>query len=69
MRALGYDEAEIDKIVAYAVGHASLAAAPGVNIAALRTKGFTDAIIAKLEESLASAFDIKFVFNKWNLGR
>jgi ribonucleoside-diphosphate reductase alpha chain len=68
LRTLGYDEAEIAKIVAYAVGHASLAAAPGVNIASLRTKGFTDALIAKLEDSLASAFDIKFVFNKWNLG-
>jgi ribonucleoside-diphosphate reductase alpha chain len=68
LRALGYDEAEIAKIVAYAVGHASLGQSPGVNIATLRTKGFTDAVIAKLEVSLPSAFDIKFVFNKWNLG-
>ena len=25
--------------------------------------------LAKIEQSLASAFDIKFVFNKWTLGR
>ena len=44
------------------------AQAPGVNIATLRTKGFTDAAIAKFEAALPSAFDIKFVFNKWTLG-
>ena len=43
LRALGYDEAQIAEIVAYAVGHASLGQSPGVNIAALRAKGFTDA--------------------------
>src|ERR1700690_1861708 len=68
LRALGYDEARIAEIETYAVGHASLAQSPGVNIFALRAKGFTDAVIAKLETSLTAAFDIKFVFNKWNLG-
>ena len=68
LRTLGYNEAEIGEMTAYAVGHASLGQAPGVNIASLRTKGFTDAAIAKLELALASAFDIKFVFNKWTLG-
>ena len=68
LRALGYDEAKIAEIEAYTVGHASLGQSPGVNISALRAKGFTEAVIAKLEGSLASAFDIKFVFNKWNLG-
>ena len=68
LRALGYDEARIGEIVAYAVGHASLGQAPGVNISALRSRGFTEAAISKLESALASAFDIKFVFNKWTLG-
>ena len=31
-------------------------------------KGFGDEQIAKIEAGLASAFDIKFVFNKWTLG-
>ncbi len=43
LRALGYAEAKIGEIVAYAVGHASLGQAPGVNAASLRAKGFTDA--------------------------
>ncbi len=68
LRTLGYSESEIGEITAYAVGHASLGQSPGVNIAALRTRGFTDAAIAKVEAALASAFDIKFVFNKWTLG-
>ena len=42
--------------------------APGINHAALKAKGFGDEQIAKIEAALASAFDIKFVFNKWTLG-
>src|SRR5208283_540302 len=68
LRALGYPEAKIGEIVAYAVGHASLGQAPGVNAATLRAKGFTDAILTKVESALAGAFDIRFVFNKWTLG-
>ncbi len=68
LRALGYGEAHIAEIVAYAVGRASLGQAPGVNAASLRAKGFTDAALAKAESALAAAFDIRFVFNKWTLG-
>jgi ribonucleoside-diphosphate reductase alpha chain len=68
LRALGYRESEIAEIAAYAVGHASLANAPAINTASLRAKGFTDEKIAAIEAALPSAFDIKFVFNKWTLG-
>ena len=68
LRALGYGEAKIGEIVAYAVGHASLGQAPGVNAGSLRAKGFTDAALSKVDAALAGAFDIKFVFNKWTLG-
>ncbi|MFV0280059.1 MAG: vitamin B12-dependent ribonucleotide reductase [Rhodoblastus sp.] len=68
LRTLGYTQAEIGEIEAYAVGHASLANAPAINHASLRTKGFTDEKIKTIEDSLASAFDIKFVFNKYTLG-
>ncbi|MBX3527792.1 MAG: vitamin B12-dependent ribonucleotide reductase [Rhodoblastus sp.] len=67
LRTLGYTPAEIGEIEAYAVGH-SLANAPAINHASLRTRGFTDEKIKTIEDSLASAFDIKFVFNKWSLG-
>ncbi len=68
LRALGYRELEIAEIEAYAVGHASLRQAPAINPSSLRAKGFTDAKLDELEKTLASAFDIKFVFNKWTLG-
>src|SRR5487761_2067700 len=68
LRALGYRESEIAEIEAYAVGHASLRQAPGINHASLRARGFTDEKLEALEKTLAGAFDIKFVFNKWTLG-
>jgi len=68
LRTLGYREGEIEAIIRYAVGHGTLRDAPGVNHASLRDKGFTEAALAALEEALASAFDIKFAFNKWTLG-
>ena len=55
-------------IVAYAVGRATLAHAPGVNHAALKAKGLPHEAIDKVEAALGAAFDIRFVFNKWTLG-
>ncbi len=69
LRALGYDEKAIADMIAYAVGRATLAHAPGVNHSALRAKGLPDAAIEKVEAALRGAFDIRFVFNKWTLGR
>ncbi|CFX49389.1 Vitamin B12-dependent ribonucleotide reductase [Candidatus Filomicrobium marinum] len=68
LRKLGYSQAQIAEIEAYAVGHASLAQAPNINHTSLKTKGFDDAAISRIEAGLESAFDIKFVFNKWTLG-
>jgi ribonucleoside-diphosphate reductase alpha chain len=68
LRALGHGEADIAEIEAYAVGHASLGQSPGVNHTSLRARGFDAATLAKVDAALASAFDIRFVFNKWTLG-
>jgi ribonucleoside-diphosphate reductase alpha chain len=68
LRTLGYSEAQIAEIEAYAVGHGNLAQAPAINHTTLKAKGFTEAAIAKVEKALPTAFDIKFVFNKWTLG-
>jgi ribonucleoside-diphosphate reductase alpha chain len=65
---LGYDEKQIEEIVAYAVGHGTLADAPGVSHAVLKEKGFTAEAIDTLENALATCFDIRFAFNKWTLG-
>jgi ribonucleoside-diphosphate reductase alpha chain len=68
LRTLGYSESQIAEIDAYAVGHGNLNQAPGINPSSLRAKGFTDEKIAAVNAALKSAFDIKFVFNKWTVG-
>jgi ribonucleoside-diphosphate reductase alpha chain len=68
LRNLKYSEKQIDRIVNYAKGHATLKTSPHINDKSLGDKGFLAEEIKKLEESLASAFDIAFVFNVFNLG-
>jgi ribonucleoside-diphosphate reductase alpha chain len=66
---LGYTQEQCDEIVRYALGAGSLRGAPTINHDSLRAKGFTDELLAKIEEQVASAFDIQFVFNTWTLGK
>jgi len=69
LQTLQYTQNEIDQIVAYAVGHGTLEDYEGaLNHDALRNKGFGDEQISAVEGALESAFDIRFVFNKWTLG-
>lgn len=68
LRTLGYSESQIAEIEAYAVGHGNVNQAPAINPSSLKSKGFTDEKIDILNVALKSAFDIKFVFNKWTLG-
>jgi ribonucleoside-diphosphate reductase alpha chain len=68
LRNLKYSEAQIEAIVNYAKGHASLQNAPHINTESLLKKGFTAAEIQRLETALPSAFEIGFVFNAFNLG-
>ncbi len=65
---LGYKPAQIEEIVAYAVGHASIGNGPEINATTLAARGFGPDEIAKVEAALPSAFDIRFVFNQWTLG-
>ncbi|MBM3560360.1 MAG: adenosylcobalamin-dependent ribonucleoside-diphosphate reductase, partial [Alphaproteobacteria bacterium] len=67
LATLGYDRAAIDAIGRYAVGHGTLAGAPAINADSLRARGFGDKEIAAVENGLASAFHIRFAFNKWSL--
>jgi ribonucleoside-diphosphate reductase alpha chain len=69
LKTLGYGSDEIEAIVRYAVGRGSLKTAPEINHDSLRAKGFTDAELERLEQALPSAFDIKYAFNPYTLGR
>ena len=65
LRNLGYSEEEINEIVNYAKGHATLESAPNINHDSLRSKGFSSEDLEKVESGLASAFEISFAFNQW----
>ena len=68
LRNLKYSEKEIEEIVAYAKGHASLDKAPFINTKTLLEKGFTAEDVDKLNAALGAAFEIGFVFNVYTLG-
>ncbi len=68
LRTLGYGADEIAAIERYALGHGTLTGAPAINHDSLAEKGFDANTLAAVEAALASAFDIKFAFNKWTLG-
>ena len=68
LRTLGYDEHAIEHIERYALGHGTLKGAPAINHQTLAQRGFDEASLTAVEGALASAFDIKFAFNKWTLG-
>ncbi len=68
LRNLKYSEEQIEEIVNYAKGHATLKGAPFINTASLLQKGFTQAELDKVETTLGSAFEIGFVFNVYAFG-
>lgn len=65
---LGYSPAEIKAIVDYARGTGSFAGAPYINHQTLSEKGFIAEELKKLDNAVASSFDISFVFNVHTLG-
>jgi len=68
LQHLGYSEKQIADIIKYANGSGSLAESPHINTESLRAKGFSDAMLYKIEQLLPTAFDINFVINVWTLG-
>ena len=68
LESLGYADTAIEAIVRHAVGHATLAGAPGIDHEALIARGFGPDEIEAVEAALPAAFDIRFVFNVWTLG-
>ena len=68
LRNLKYTEKQLEEIVNYAKGHATLKGAPFINTQSLLQKGFTKEELAKVEAALGSAFEIGFVFNVYTFG-
>ncbi|TKB66761.1 MAG: vitamin B12-dependent ribonucleotide reductase [Nitrospira sp.] len=65
---LGYTDQQAQDVVRYCVGAQTLKGAPFINHDTLRQKGFDDAALDRLENSLGQAFEIQFAFNKFTLG-
>ncbi|HBF13013.1 MAG TPA: vitamin B12-dependent ribonucleotide reductase [Deltaproteobacteria bacterium] len=68
LKRLGYNEDQILEIIRYCRGTGTLKGAPVINHESLKSKGFTEDVLEKIEGQLLQAFDITFVFNKWTLG-
>jgi ribonucleoside-diphosphate reductase alpha chain len=68
LSTLGYSSEQVQDIVRYCVGAQTLKGAPFINHESLRTRGFDDVSLDRLESSLGQAFEIQFVFNKFTFG-
>jgi ribonucleoside-diphosphate reductase alpha chain len=68
LQTLGYGPEEIEDIVAYCVGRGTLEGAPFVNRESLHQKGFDADTLARVEDALKGAFELRFAFNRWTLG-
>lgn len=68
LKTLGYTAEEVNEIIKYAKGHATLKNCPHINAESLRKKGFGDQEITAIEGQLAGVFELKFAFNKFALG-
>ncbi len=68
LRNLKYSETQIEEIVNYAKGHATLKGSPAINTQTLLEKGLTNEELEKVEKLLSSAFEIGFVFNVFTFG-
>ncbi|MEZ4320399.1 MAG: vitamin B12-dependent ribonucleotide reductase [Myxococcota bacterium] len=69
LKALGYTDEQVGAMVDYATGTGTLVGAPHVNHDTLKAKGFDKSALQRVEQQLASAFDIKFAFSVYTLGK
>jgi len=68
LRALGYDDACIERILEDVVGRGTLCGAPGVNPDLLREKGVPRAVITRAQAALTPATSLRAVFSSYALG-
>ena len=68
LKNLGYADSYIRDIQAYMIGHGTFTNAPHINTETLKKLGFTDEIIVYLEKYIPLAFDLNYIFNKYNIG-
>lgn len=67
LEKLNYNKEQINEIIRYAKGSGSLHGCPHINPESLKSKGFTDEMINKIESILPSVFELSFAFNKYTV--
>ena len=69
LKQMGYTKTQIEAIVAYCKGHGTLINAKGaINHKSLKSKGFTQEVLDKMEQALPSAFELGYAFSPIVLG-
>ena len=69
LRNLKYSETQIQDILTYVLGTMNFSSnVPHLNTEFLKSKGFTDADLSKIEKTLRGTFEISSAFNRFTLG-
>ncbi len=66
---LGYSPEEVHGIIQYVMGTLTLHDAPVINHETLLHKGFSEAELEKIEQTLPGMFELSFAFSPWTLGK
>jgi ribonucleoside-diphosphate reductase alpha chain len=69
LRALGFTDAQMQETSLHIAGRRTLEGAPGVTIARLKAKGFTDLELELVDEALADAYSLSAAFHPAVLGQ
>ncbi|MEO7092797.1 MAG: vitamin B12-dependent ribonucleotide reductase, partial [Polyangiales bacterium] len=68
LRKLGYDEGQVQEVLAWISGTNTLLGAPFINRASLKARGLTPDDLSKVEAVLLGSFDLRSAFAGWVLG-
>lgn len=68
LKNLGYSESQIKDIITYVLGTMNLDNKGAVSRSFLKSKGFTDEEIAKIEKTLPGTFELSSAFNRYAIG-
>lgn len=69
LKALNYTDDQIDEIIKYVNGHASIDDAPHINTNSLKARGFGDKQLEIIKSQLNSLYEIDYAFNPYILGQ
>jgi len=68
LKMLGYNQHQVPEIIRFITGTLSLKGAPYINVESLKSKGFTDEDLEKVEDVLSTVFEFSFAFSAAVLG-